>query len=134
MPAPAVIRDATIEIETVEYAGTCKEATLIPETTTQTYATLIPSGVKADVSSPVWKLKLEGVQDHTTGGLAKVLTEAHGDQLDVVLAPFNETGERQAACTIVAQAVDFGGPTGEFADFEVELAVVGQPVFSDIAP
>lgn len=132
MPAPGVIRNASIEIESVEYAGTCKIARIVPDTTVQSYPTLIPSGVKTDVSTPVWTLELEGVQDHTTGGLAKVLTDNHGQQLTAVLAPFNETGERQATVTFVAQAQPFGGETGEYADFSTELGIVGQPVWADV--
>lgn len=129
--APGVIRNAVLTVSSTDYAGTCKVARLVPETEVVTYPTLIPSGVKADVGNPVWKLQLEGVQDHTTGGLAKLLTDNHGVALTVVLVPFAVDGERQATVSVIGQAVDFGGETGTFGDFSVELAVVGQPTWAD---
>lgn len=131
--APGVIRDALLTIEATDFAASVKVARLVPETEVQTYPTLVPSGTKVDVSSPSWKLVLEGIQDHSTGGLAKLLTDNHGVQIDVVLAPFDSVGERQATLVVVGQAVDFGGETGQWADFSIELGVVGQPVWADIS-
>lgn len=132
MPAPGVIRNALLTVEATDFAAKVKTARLVPETQVQTYPTLVPTGTLTDVGNPVWTLELEGVQDHTTGGLAKLLTDNHGVAIDVVLAPFDETGERQASVTVIGQAVPFGGETGTFADFSVSLGVVGQPVFADV--
>lgn len=131
--APAVIKDALLTVEATDFAASCKIARLVPETEVQSYPTLVPTGTKTDVGNPVWTLELEGIQDHTTGGLAKMLTDNHGVEIDVVLAPFDTTGERKATLVVIGQAVEFGGETGTFADFSVTLGVVGQPTWSDIS-
>jgi hypothetical protein len=133
MPAPGVIRDALLTIEATDYAGKVKTARFVPETEVQSYPTLVPTGTLTSVGNPIWSLELEGVQDHTTGGLAKLLTESHGQEIEVVLAPFDEVGERQVTATVIAQAVPFGGESGTFADFSVTLGVVGEPTFADVA-
>lgn len=133
MPAPGVIRDALLTIEATEFQANVKTARFVPETEVQSYPTLVPTGTLTNVGNAVWTLELEGVQDHTTGGLAKLLTDNHGQEIEVVLAPFNETGERQATATVIAQAVPFGGETGTFADFNVTLGVVGEPTWADVA-
>lgn len=130
--APGVIRNALLTVSATDYAATCKVARLVPESEVQTYPTLVPTGTKTDVGNPVWSLELEGVQDHSTGGLAKLLTDNHGDVLTVVLAPFKVDGEPQATVNVIAQAVPFGGETGVYADFSVTLGVVGEPTWGTV--
>lgn len=133
MAAPTgayVIRNAVVTIDTVEYANQCTRAELVPTADTQTLKTLVPDGIVQDVDSNVWALNLALIQDYTTAvGLARYLTDNHGTQIDLTLEP--KAGGVSAACTVVAKAINFGGTQGEFAVSEIELPVIGQPVFTD---
>jgi hypothetical protein len=136
MAAPTgayVMRDAIVTIATVAYANQCTRAALVPDQPSNTLKTLVPDGIVQDVDTPAWTLQIEGIQDHETGGLAKALTAASGTQVALVLEPNQGAGKTQAACTIVAKAVEFGGTQGEWATFTAELPVIGQPVFSNPA-
>jgi hypothetical protein len=131
MASTGVVKNAIVTFDGDAFAAQLKMAKLIPEASTQSYPVLVPAGNKTDVSSPVWKFSIEGLQDHTTAtGLAAYLTANHGTVVECTLAPFTGTGEKLATFDVVLVAVDFGGTTGEFADFSVELGVVGQPVFT----
>jgi hypothetical protein len=131
--APGVIRDGVLTIEATDYVGSVKVARLVPETDVTSYPVWSSSQTKTDVGNAVWSLELEGVQDHTTGGLAKLLTDNHGVALTFVIAPFNSVGERKATVEVMGQAVEFGGETGALADFSVTLGVIGQPTWADIS-
>lgn len=134
MAAPAgafVMRNSLVTIDTVEYANQTNVARLTPEQETLTWRGLVPDAIVQDVDSPVWTFALSGIQDHTTAvGLARYLTDNQGTQIDVVLEPKAPTGV-SAAFTAVAVATEFGGEQGAFAVIEVELPVIGQPVFTD---
>lgn len=133
MTAPAgafVIRNATVTIDTVEYANQCTRAELVPASDTQTLKTLVPDGIVQDVDSNVWSLNLGLIQDYVTAtGLARHLTDNHGEEIEVVLAPKAGAGGVTATFTAVAKAVNFGGEQGQFAVSEVELPVIGQPAW-----
>lgn len=132
MPAYAgahVMRNAVVTIEETTYTNQVTKARLVPDTPIQTLRTLVPDGVIQDVDSTVWTLELSGVQDHKTGGLAKVLTDAAGTEIEVVIQPKAGTGQDTATVTIVAMPVEFGGEQGAYRTFEAEFPVVGQPVF-----
>ena len=130
-----VVRDASITVETVEYANQVTVARLVPETPIQTLRTLVPDGAIVDVDSSVWTLELTIVQKNNTGGLAKVLRAATpGAELDVVLTPKDLAGEDLATFTIIAMPAPFGGQQGQFPTAELVFPVKGQPVFTSVAP
>ena len=131
--APYIVRDAIVTIATVQYAEQCQRAELVPEQPTQTFRTMVPTGIFQDVDIPAWTLELTIAQDHETGGLARALTDATGDQVALIIEPNQGAGKRSASCTVVAKAVNFGGTQGEWATAEVSLPVIGQPVFSNPA-
>lgn len=125
-----VLRNAVVTVDEEEYANQCSRAELTPEADTQTLKTLVPDGIVQDVDSAVWTLNLTLVQDYTAEqGLARKLTDSHGQELDVHLEPKN--GGVGADVTVIAQAVNFGGEQGNFATSEVELPVIGQPDWVD---
>lgn len=129
-----VLKNASVEVETVEYANQCTLARLVPETPIQTKRTLVPDGVVQDVDSPAWTFEISALQKNTSGGLAKALRDATpGSQLDVVLVPDDGLSKPQASFTILALPVDFGGEQGDWAEFEAVFPVVGQPVFGTTA-
>ncbi|MBQ1039290.1 hypothetical protein [Micromonospora sp. C81] len=132
MPAPAnyiVMRNATITIDDVEYANQLTKARLVPDTPIQTMRTLVPDGVIQDVDSTIWTLELAGASIWATGGLAKALTDAEGDTVEVVLQPKVGTGQPTATFNIVAMPVTFGGEQGQIIPFEATFPVVGGVTF-----
>lgn len=125
-----VMRNSTITINSTDYQGQLKTAELTPDADSQTYKTLDPNTVLADVDSPTWTFHIAGVQDYTTAvGLARFLTDNHGTVLTVHLEA--KTGDVSADFTAIAKAVGFGGDQGSWTEFDVELPVVGVPTFTD---
>ncbi|MDW3849656.1 hypothetical protein NMK34_23870 [Micromonospora sp. BRA006-A] len=136
MPAAAgahVIKNAVVTIDGVEYANQVNKARLVPDQPIQTMRTLVPDGVVQDVDSPVWTFEISGLQINVAGGLAKALRDANGGEVDVVLQPRAGTGQATATFTVLALMPEFGGDQGEWATQELELPVVGQPVFGTSA-
>lgn len=129
MPAPVgayVMRNASVLIETIDYANQLTKAQLTPSADIQTLRTLVPDGIVQDVDSNVWTFALTLIQDNKTAqGLARFLTDAHGTQVDVDFTP--KIGGVHYTFTAIAKAVDVGGEQGGFATAEVELPVIGQP-------
>lgn len=136
MPAATgaiVYRDAVITIGAVPYANQATKARLVPDTPIQTIRTLVPDGAIQDVDSTVWTFELSGLQINIAGGLAKALRDAAGTNVDVILQPKSGSAKPQATFTIVALAPEFGGEQGSFLTMELELPVVGTPVFGTSA-
>ena len=136
MPAPVgahVYRHALVTVDTVEYANQVTKARLVPDTPIQTVRTLVPDGVVQDVDSTVWVLELSGLQINITGGLAKALRDAAGTEIDVILQPKVGFSLPTATFTALALHVEFGGEQGAFLPIELELPVVGSPVFGTSA-
>jgi hypothetical protein len=137
MAAPTgafVLKDATVTIDSVEYANQCTKAQLTPDQPVQTVRTLVPDGVVSDVDSAAWTFDISALQINGSGGLAKALRDADpGDTLACVLAPSNGTGNAKATFTILVLDVPFGGEQGNFATFEASFPVVGSPVFGTLS-
>ena len=133
MAAPAgafVMRNSVVTIDTVQYANQTNVARLTPEVETQTWKGLVPDAIVQDVDSPVWTFNLSGIQDHVLAtGLARYLTDNHGEQIQVTLEP--KAGGVGKTFTAIAVATEFGGEQGAFATIELELPVIGQPVTVD---
>ncbi|GAB3812095.1 hypothetical protein [Kribbella italica] len=133
MAAPAgayVLKDALFTVEATDYANQATSVMLTPEQATQTLRTLVPDGVVQDVDTATWTCAINGIQDYVAAqGLARLLTDMAGQQIDIVFEP--KKGGVSATVTVVAKAVPFGGPQGQFTTFDVELPVVGAPVFGD---
>lgn len=133
VPGVYVVRDAKITVEGITYDNQVTSAKLVPETPVQSLRTLVPDGTIVDVDSPVWTFEITIVQKNNTGGLAKAMrTFAPGEQIDIVLAPKDLTGEDQATFVALAMPSDFGGEQGSFPTAELVLPVVGVPVFSSV--
>lgn len=133
MPAPTgvhVMRNATITIETVEFANSITKARLVPDTPVQTIRTLVPDGVVQDVDSTTWTFELGGVQVWAANALADILNDNAGSEVDVVLQPKVGTGQDKATFVMIAMPVEFGGEQGNFRTFDASFPVVGTPTFS----
>ena len=140
MPAAVggyVIKNANVKVGPnvpglIQYANQLDTATLTPEQATQTKRTLVPDGTLQDVDNATWTLTLAGIQDYKAGqGIARFLTDNEGDQVQFELEP--KVGGVKATGIVVAKAVPFGGETGNWAEFSIELPVVGTPTFVDPA-
>lgn len=129
-----VMKDSSIEIDSVQYENQMTRGILVPDTPIQTKRTLVPDGIVQDVDSPAWVFQVAALQKNDSGGLAKALRDADpGDELDVVYAPKAGLSMPQASFTILALPVQFGGEQGSWADFEAVFPVVGQPTFGTTA-
>lgn len=125
-----VLRDANFTVEATDYANQATSVVLTPEQPTQTLRTMVPDGIVQDVDSAVWTCSINGVQDYVAArGLARLLTDMAGQQIDIVFTPRVGVGTK-ATVTCIAKAVPFGGEQGAFTTFSVELPVVGAPVFT----
>jgi hypothetical protein len=121
-------------VEATDYANQCTSVVLTPDQSTQTLRTMVPDGVVQDVDSAVWTCSINGVQDYKAAqGLARLLTDMAGEQLDIVFTPRKGTGNTTATVTVVAKAVPFGGEQGNFTTFDVELPCIGEPVWGTVA-
>lgn len=126
-----VMRNASVTVATVEYHDQCWVARLVPDVPITTQRTLVPDGVIQDVDSPTWTFEITFAQQNKAGGLAKALRDATpGSTLACVLVPDNAgTGSPQATFNVLALPGPFGGTSGQLADNELVLPVVGQPTF-----
>jgi hypothetical protein len=131
-PAGAyVVKSISLTFDTVEFANQTTRARLVPDQPSSTLRTLVPDGVVQDVDTPAWTLQLSAVQDYVAArGLARLLTDNAGSEAEITLMP-SSPGGVEATVTVKLKAVDFGGEQGQWAMFETELPVVGQPVFAD---
>jgi hypothetical protein len=131
MTAPAgayVLRDALFTVGGTDYANQCTSVVMTPTQETQTLKTMVPDGIVQDVDSAVWTCSINGIQDYIAAqGLARFLTDNAGTQISVVFEP--KKGGVTASAVLVAKATPFGGEQGAFTTFDVELPMVGAPVF-----
>ncbi|MEU8329820.1 hypothetical protein [Micromonospora sp. NPDC048839] len=132
MPAAAgahIYRNASVEIDEVEYANQLTTARLVPDQPVQTMRTLDPTGTLQDVDTATWMFEISGLQINIAGGLAKALRDADGGELEIILQP--KVGSAQATATFTVRALmpAFGGEQGNWLSSELSLPVVGQPVF-----
>jgi hypothetical protein len=123
----------SVEIDTVEFKDQVWKARLVPDQPVQTQRTF--GGVDVDTDSPTWVLELTGHNYRGTGGLVKAIDDAYaaGETMEIVLQPEPGTGKEVATVTVMPVAVEFGGEVGEWKQFEIELPVLDQPVFSTSA-
>lgn len=124
-------KDAIITMDGVEYANQCDKTRLVPEQTVQTRRTLVPDGVVQDTDSPVWTLELAGLQINIAGGLAAALrTAAAADaEVDFVIQLKSGVGQPTATFTAKSMWPEWGGEQGDWNGMELELPVIGSPVF-----
>lgn len=132
-----VIKNASVKVGPdvpglVQYANQLDTATLTPEQSTQTKKTLVPDGTLQDVDNSTWSLTLAGIQDYVEDqGIARFLFENEGEQFAFEVEP--KAGGVKMTGIAVAKAPPFGGETGNWAEFSLELPVVGKPLLVDPA-
>jgi hypothetical protein len=128
-----VLKDALVSFAATDYANQVTKVMLTPDQPTQTLRTIVPDGVVVDVDSTVWSLSLSGIQDFKTSqGLAAYLNDNSGTQQTVVINPRKSGPGRSATVTVICKSVPMGGDQGNFTTIDVDLPVVGAPVWTDI--
>jgi hypothetical protein len=126
------IKDALVKFASTNFGNQVKKARLVPDVKASTYQTLVPDGQIVDIDAPVWTLELAGVQDYEAGGLADYLRDNSGTLQTVVIAPRNATGKQQWTVSVMCLPVPVGGEQGQWAEFDVELPVQGQPALGTV--
>ena len=131
MTAPAgayVLRDALFTVAGTDYANQCTSVVMTPSQETQTLKVMVPDGAVSDVDSATWVLNINGIQDYVQArGLARYISDNSGTQLAIVFEP--KKGGVTATATVVAKRIPFGGEQGAFTVFDIELPMIGEPVF-----
>lgn len=129
-----VVRNGLFTVEGTDYANQAKKFRLVPDTPVQSYRTCVPDGIVQDIDSSVWTLEITGLQINRSGGLAKLLRDTPaGDQLDIVMAPKNASGEDKATFTVLCMPPPFGDEQGKYAEIDLPLPVLGTPVWGTVA-
>ena len=132
-----VIKNASVKVGPtvpglVDYANQLDTVLLTPEQATQTKKTLVPDGTLQDVDNATWTLTLAGIQDYVSGqGIARFLYDNAGEEFSFEVEP--KLGGVKMTGVAVAKAPPFGGETGNWAEFSLELPVVGSPTPVDPA-
>lgn len=125
-----VMRNCLVKFGATDFSNQCNKARLVPETPIQVMRTLVPDGAITDVDSTIWTLELSGLQDWETGGFAAYCNTNNGSLIAVSIAPQNTTGKKMATISARILPVPFGGDQGAFAQFDLTLPCVGQPVLT----
>lgn len=135
MAAPAgafVMRNAVVTFGATDYANQVSKARFVPDTPIQTMRTLVPDGIVQDIDSTAWTLELSGIQDLTEAqGLARYLFDNSGDTVAVEVEP--KSGGVSVTANVIIVPTELGGEQGDWAQFEIELPVIGQPTLTDPA-
>lgn len=126
-----VFRNAIVTIDSVVYTGQVTKAILTPDTSIQTMK-MLDGSVIQDRDATTWTMKLAGVSDRGTGGLALALdtAAAAGVAITAIIQTKSGTGNDKATVSFIPVQVDFGGEQGSFNTFDAEFAVVDQPTFT----
>lgn len=116
----------------VDYACHVNRAELVPSPgKATTFTPLCPDGAVTEFGADTFVLALEGVQDWSADGLARLLWENAGDEIPFALnaygtAPAADTPSMTG--TVVVVRPPYGGSAEAFAELDLELPVVGVPV------
>jgi hypothetical protein len=125
-----VLKNALFTLGATDYANQCTSLSLTPDEPTQSLRTLVPDGQINDIDSAEWTFSIKAVQDHETAGLAAYLNANAGSIVTAVYAPHKGTGKQEWTFSVLIKSVPVGGDQGNYATFEIDLPVQGQPVKS----
>lgn len=131
-PIPAyagafVLRNSLFTLGGTSFANQVWDVTLEPDTPVQQQRTLVPDGTISDVDSATWVMKVSGLQDPQSSGLAAYLTTNAGTQVAFTYAPVNTVGKVKYSGTVIVVYPTIGGEQGEFAQMELEMPIIGTP-------
>ena len=128
--APHILKEGSISIGATDFANIISKSKLVPSQDIVTFTGYIPEAVYQDVNTATWVWQITAVASWAAGGLAKLLHENAGMELDCVFTPNTPTGE-SASFTIMPTEVPFGGDQGTFNVEDMIVPVIGQPNFTD---
>ena len=122
-----VLRNSVFTLGGTSFANQVWDVTIEPDTPVQQQRTLVPDGTISDVDSATWTMKVTGLQDPQAGGLAAYLFTNAGTQVAFTYAQVNTVGKVKYSGTVIAVYPTVGGEQGEFAQFEIEMPIIGTP-------
>jgi len=122
-----VLRNSVFTLGGTSFANQVWDVTIEPDTPVQQQRTLVPDGTISDVDSATWVMKVTGLQDPQAGGLAAYLFTNAGTQVAFTYAQVNTVGKVKYSGTVIAVYPTVGGEQGEFAQFEIEMPIIGTP-------
>ena len=122
-----VLRNSVFTLGGTSFANQVWDVTIEPDTPVQQQRTLVPDGTISDVDSATWTMKVTGLQDPQAGGLAAYLFANAGTQVAFTYAQVNTVGKVKYSGTVIAVYPTVGGEQGEFAQFEIEMPIIGTP-------
>lgn len=127
-PGAFVLRDALLKLGGTTWTNQTWEVTLEPDTPTVQKRTLVPDGTVSDTDSSTWVMKISGLQDFESSGLADYLGDNHGSTVTYEYAPKVGSGKVKFSGSLIAKHPPIGGEQGSFAEMEIELPIIGSPV------
>ena len=122
-----VLRNSVFTLGGTSFANQVWDVTIEPDTPVQQQRTLVPDGTISDVDSATWVMKVTGLQDPQAGGLAAYLFANAGTQAAFTYAQVNTAGKVKYSGTVIVVHPTVGGEQGEFAQFEIEMPIIGTP-------
>lgn len=137
---PVRIGEATLTLTTVEPPGTAqdvscaiKAATVTPEAPDDEVVETF-CGPITEPGTTTWTLDVELLQDWRTDGVSRFLHDHAGELLTFTLDMYGSahtpTADEPAATgTVRAIHPSYGGTSGEYAEDELSLPIVGEPTF-----
>jgi len=105
-----------------------------------TYQTLCPNGTLQQVAPSTYSVRLKGVQDwDATGGISAFLWTNHGQTARIVIQAHGATAAYAAAtpgmdAQVVLLEGTYGGESGKYAEYDVELPCTTRPTLITTTP
>lgn len=139
--SPLFMRDAIVSLTfgagpAVTVECHVKRVAVVPEQgEVTTYQPLCSDASYVEQAEDTFALELEGVQDWSATGLARLLWDNAGTEVPFSVAAYGAIAAGTPAMVGTAKAVrpPYGGERDAWAEFDVELPIVGVPTF-DSAP
>jgi hypothetical protein len=96
------------------------------------YQTLCPSGTIQQIAPSTYSIRLKGVQDWAAAGISAFLWTNHGQTARIVIQAHGASAAYAAATpgidgTVVLLEGTYGGESGKWAEYDVELPCTVRP-------
>ena len=125
-PAPFVMKDSTISIESDSYEAALTSVTLTPSSSIQTIKGLTPTAVFSEGTTATWTCDLTFMQDWASAAsLGKYLFDHEGETVAAVIEPI--AGGVGFGVDLIITPGAIGGAVDSYATATVSLGVQGKP-------
>lgn len=133
--SPLFVKDAIVSLgfnggAAAAYECHVRRAAVVPTPgETVTYQPLCSDASYSETAADTFALELIGVQDWSATGLARLLWDNAGEDVTFSIAAYGAIAAATPAMTGVCKAVrpPYGGTGDEWAEFDLELPIVGIP-------